>query len=194
IGYSLRLFGCIRVRSGRAGVVPELPCRGVSRLVARAACAGGAGALGRAAQATALPAVPLARRAARRPGRRVRRIVRDLPRLRLTLANLLLLFLSMIAGTFVNPSNDSLVNIERAFAARPWVLGAYRWFELYDLFHSWWFTALMTSLALNLIACSLERLPRIYYLVRYQELRLYRVIGLTFRLPPTPTSLTAHSV
>src|SRR5438132_747981 len=114
--------------------------------------------------------------------------------LRLTLANLLLLFLSMIAGTFVNPSNDSLTNIERAFAGRPWVLGAYRWFELYDLFHSWWFTALLTSLVLNLVACSLERLPRIYYLVRYPERRLDRVIGLRFRVPPAPSVLTSAHI
>ncbi len=114
--------------------------------------------------------------------------------LRLTLANLLLLFLGMIAGTFVNPSNDSLANIERAFAARPWVLGAYRWFELYDLFHSWWFTALLTSLALNLVACSLERLPRIYFLVRYPERRLDRVAGLRFRTSPAPSALTLDAI
>lgn len=108
--------------------------------------------------------------------------------LRLTLANLLLLFLAMIAGTFVNPSNDALANIERAFGgpAHEWhVLGAvfnpilwtYRVFELYDLFHSWWFTGLLVSLALNLIACSIERLPRIWYLVRDPEKRLDRVVG-----------------
>lgn len=114
--------------------------------------------------------------------------------LRLTLANLLLLFLAMIAGTFVNPQNDSLSNIERAFADRPVVLGAYRWFELYDLFHSWWFTLLLLSLALNLIACSVERLPRIYYLVRYPETRLDHVAGLRFRTPPVAVSLTAQEI
>src|SRR5205085_10835284 len=87
----------------------------------------------------------------------IERVWRFFCSLRLTLANLLLLFLAMIAGTFVNPQNDSLANIERAFAGRPGLLGTYRWLELYDLFHSWWFTALMLSLALNLIACSLER-------------------------------------
>ena len=114
--------------------------------------------------------------------------------LKLTLVNLLLLFLAMIAGTFVNPSNDSLANIEKAFAGRPIVLGAYRWFELYDLFHSWWFTALLTSLALNLVACSLERLPRIWYLVRYPERRLDHVIGLRFRVPPAQSPLTTAQV
>jgi cytochrome c biogenesis protein len=114
--------------------------------------------------------------------------------LRLTLANLLLLFLAMIAGTFVNPQNDSLSNIEKAFAGRVWLLRAYRYFELYDLFHSWWFTLLLTSLALNLIACSLERLPRIYFLVRYPERRLDRVTGLRFKVPWAISDLTPMSI
>jgi cytochrome c biogenesis protein len=124
----------------------------------------------------------------------VERIWRFFCSLRLTLANLLLLFLAMIAGTFVNPQNDSLVNIERAFARRPLVVGAYRWLELYDLFHSWWFTLLLLSLALNLIACSLERLPRIWFLVRYPETRLERVAGLRVRVPPSATALSAEAV
>src|SRR5207244_6309906 len=112
----------------------------------------------------------------------------------LTLANLLLLFCGMIAGTFVNPQNDSLANIEKAFANRPRVLAAYRWFELYDLFHSWWFTALLLSLALNLIACSLERLPRIYYLVRWPQLRLEEVKGLRFRAKEADSRLSIDQV
>ncbi len=114
--------------------------------------------------------------------------------LRLTLANLLGLFLAMIAGTFVNPANDSLTNIEKAFAGRTTVLGAYRWFELYDLFHSWWFTLMLTSLALNLIACSFERLPRIYYLVRYPERRLDHVAGLRFKVPASASLLQPEAV
>jgi cytochrome c biogenesis protein len=124
----------------------------------------------------------------------VEQVFRFFCSLRLTLANLLLLFLSMIAGTFVNPQNDSLLNIERAFADRPLVLGAYRWFELYDLFHSWWFTLLLVSLALNLIACSVERLPRIWYLVGYPETRLDHVVGLRFRTGPAKTQLTPEGI
>jgi cytochrome c biogenesis protein len=114
--------------------------------------------------------------------------------LRLTLANLLAFFLGMIAGTFVNPQNDSLTNIEKAFAGRVWTLRAYRWFELYDLFHSWWFTLILVSLALNLIACSLERLPRIWYLVRFPERRLDHVIGLRFKVAATASTLTPDAV
>ena len=120
----------------------------------------------------------------------VEQVFRFFCSLRLTLVNLLLLFVAMIAGTFVNPQNDSLLNIERAFAQRPLVLWSYRWFELYDLFHSWWFTLVLVSLALNLIACSIERLPRIWYLVRYPETRLDHVVGLRFRAAPVATTLS----
>ncbi len=101
--------------------------------------------------------------------------------LKLTLANLAGLFLAMVAGTFVNPSNAPLSEIEQALQGRPAVLWSYRVFELYDLFHSWWFTTLLLSLALNLIACSIERLPRIWYLVRDPERRLDKVKGLRLR-------------
>jgi cytochrome c biogenesis protein len=124
----------------------------------------------------------------------IERIWRFFCSLRLTLVNLLLLFLGMIAGTFVNPQNDSLANIERALAGREWTLRGYRWFELYDLFHSWWFTALLLSLALNLVACSLERLPRIWYLVRYPERRLDHVVGLRFKVPAAASALSAEAV
>ena len=101
--------------------------------------------------------------------------------LKLTLANLLGLFLAMVAGTFVNPSQAGLAEIEQALSGRPAMLWSYRVFELYDLFHSWWFTTLLLSLALNLIACSIERLPRIYLLVRDPEQRLDKVKGLRLR-------------
>src|SRR5205814_2809322 len=124
----------------------------------------------------------------------IERVWRFFCSLRLTLANLLLLFMAMIAGTFVNPQNDSLQNIERAFAGRTGLLATYRYLELYDLFHSWWFTLLLTSLALNLVACSFERLPRIFYLVRYPERRLDHVVGLRFRVSATASPLTAQAI
>ena len=114
--------------------------------------------------------------------------------LKLTLANILLLFLAMVAGTFVNPSNSPLTEIEAAFRNRPALLATYRIFELYDLFHSWWFTLLLLSLALNLIACSMERLPRIWFLVRDPERRLDRVNGLRFRVPATRTLAGADAL
>lgn len=56
-------------------------------------------------------------------------------------------------------------------------------FELYDTFHSWWFSLAILLLALNLIACSIERLPRIY--CDYMRPRPYltdrRLLGLSLK-------------
>ncbi len=62
--------------------------------------------------------------------------------------------------------------------------------ELYDVFHSWWFSCAIYLLALNLIACSIERLPRIYF--DYRRARPYlsqrRMLGLPFNTTLTVTS------
>lgn len=92
--------------------------------------------------------------------------------LRLMVALMGLLILAMAAGTFINPQEDALANIERAFADRPFTLWLYRSFELYAPFKSWWFTLLLVLLGLNNIASSIERLPRIFFIVRNPELRL----------------------
>src|SRR5207253_4816875 len=49
-------------------------------------------------------------------------------------------------------------------------------------------------LALNFIACSLERLPRIYYLIRYPTPRLDEVKGLRFKAAEQPTALGPEQV
>jgi cytochrome c biogenesis protein len=86
---------------------------------------------------------------------------------------LMALFIAgMAAGTFLNPKDDALADIERVFADRPWVLWAYHTFELYAPFKSWWFTAIILALALNNLASSIERLPRIFLIVKYPERKL----------------------
>ncbi|HEY6912058.1 MAG TPA: cytochrome c biogenesis protein ResB, partial [Myxococcales bacterium] len=116
------------------------------------------------------------------------RIFHGFTSLKLTLANLAGLFLAMVAGTFVNPGNAPLAEIERAFAGKPLLLEAYRVFELYDLFHSWWFTLLLLSLALNLIACSIEKLPKIHLTSQYPEKRLDRAGDLRLKASGMPAN------
>ncbi|HZR09849.1 MAG TPA: cytochrome c biogenesis protein ResB [Myxococcales bacterium] len=118
----------------------------------------------------------------------VDRIFRAFCSLKLTLANLFAIFLAMVAGTFVNPGNAPLAEIEQAFASRPLALWSYRWFELYDLFHSWWFTLLLLSLALNLIACSIEKLPKIHLQSQYPEKRLDRAGDLRLKASGMPAN------
>jgi cytochrome c biogenesis protein len=56
-------------------------------------------------------------------------------------------------------------------------------FELNDAFHSWWFSLAILFLSGNLIACSIERLPRIYFDVMRPRpfLTNRRLLGLTLK-------------
>jgi cytochrome c biogenesis protein len=81
--------------------------------------------------------------------------------LRLTVAIILLLGAGSVVGMFV----DQTLTFEehaRAWSPTPLKYHLFTFLELHDVFHSWWFTSLMLLLALNLTACSLERLPRIW--------------------------------
>lgn len=81
------------------------------------------------------------------------------------------LAIACIAGTFVNPQNTPLTEIAKAFGDR-WWWHVYLSLELYDLFHSWWFTLLLLLLALNIIACTIERLPRLALIVLHPDVKL----------------------
>lgn len=73
---------------------------------------------------------------------------------------------TMAFNTFINPEEHALVEIERGFADRPWIVELYRFFELYAPFKSWWFTSIIVMLALNNLASSIERMPRIFLIVK----------------------------
>ncbi|MEM7589861.1 MAG: cytochrome c biogenesis protein ResB, partial [Myxococcota bacterium] len=59
-----------------------------------------------------------------------------------------------------------------ALQGRPVILQLLFLFELGDAFHSWWFGALVLLLALNLTACSIQRLPPIWIAIRSTPKRL----------------------
>jgi cytochrome c biogenesis protein len=94
--------------------------------------------------------------------------------LRLVIPLIFALALASVAGTFINPSNAGLAEISGAFHASEnrWWWQIYLGLELYDLFHSWWFTLLLVLLALNIVACTIERLPRIARVVLHPDLKL----------------------
>ncbi len=95
---------------------------------------------------------------------------------KLMVALMALFALGMAASTFINPKEDALAEIERSFADRPGILWAYHVFELHAPFKSWWFTTIILALALNNLASSIERLPRIFLVVRWPERRLTDVV------------------
>lgn len=82
--------------------------------------------------------------------------------LRLTFVLLVILSLGALLGM----SYDQTLSFDEFLSKTPqsgFVAQLANFFELYDAFHSWWFSLVIVLLSANLIACSLERLPRIYY-------------------------------
>lgn len=85
--------------------------------------------------------------------------------LKLTVVVLLFLSISCFAGMFWDQTltlDEHLINVHGSF----W-LGIYTFFEFNDVFHSWWFGFLVLFLALNLTACSIDRLPKIWIDIQY---------------------------
>ncbi len=75
------------------------------------------------------------------------------------------LIASLTAGCFWGMFFDqtkTLAEHKEEWSTAIWQLYFYETLELNDVFHSWWFGFLIIFLALNLIACSAERLPKIW--------------------------------
>ena len=81
---------------------------------------------------------------------------------KLTVVLLLTLALTSIIGTLI-PQNESPQAYLKAFGAF-----LYRFFDVlgfFDLYHSWWFQALMLLLALNVLVCSIDRLSATWRII-----------------------------
>lgn len=76
--------------------------------------------------------------------------------IKLTIFLLILLALVSIIGTVIKQNAPSAEYIHR------YGIGLYNvldFFNLFDMYHSWWFSAILLLLVINLVACSLHRLP-----------------------------------
>jgi cytochrome c biogenesis protein len=86
-------------------------------------------------------------------------IIYDLFRsLKLTISLLILLAILSIIGTLI------IQNAARTEYIQRYGMGLYEvlnFFNLFDMYHSWWFSAILLLLVINLITCSLHRLPGI---------------------------------
>jgi cytochrome c biogenesis protein len=109
------------------------------------------------------PALPRAQDVARRRGEQgiVDAFWEFFASLRFTIPLMFLLAAACTLGTFANPENHPFTEIREAIGHHAW-FPIYVFFELNDLFHSWWFMLLLVLLVLNLAACTIERLPRIF--------------------------------
>ena len=78
--------------------------------------------------------------------------------LRLVVILLLVLSVLSVAGTIIE-QNKPLQEYYRLF--RPETVELLSRLGLLDMYHSWWFTSCLALLALNIIACTMERYPLI---------------------------------
>jgi cytochrome c biogenesis protein len=76
--------------------------------------------------------------------------------LKLTIFLFILLAILSIFGTLITQNATRLEYIQR------YGIGLYEvlnFFNLFDMYHSWWFSTVLLLLAINLFACSINRLP-----------------------------------
>ena len=72
---------------------------------------------------------------------------------------LILLAILSIIGTLITQNATRSEYIQR------YGIGLYEvlnFFNLFDMYHSWWFSAILLLLVINLVACSLHRFPGVW--------------------------------
>jgi cytochrome c biogenesis protein len=75
---------------------------------------------------------------------------------KLTIPLLIILAILSIVGTLIKQNATSAEYIQRYGVDLYSVLN---FFNLFDMYHSWWFSAILLLLVINLITCSVNRLP-----------------------------------
>lgn len=79
--------------------------------------------------------------------------------LRLTVSLLIILSITSIFGTVIpqgDPPHEYLHGISQA------KLKLYQSLNLFDMYHSWWFIAILALFTINLVVCSARRLPHVW--------------------------------
>jgi cytochrome c biogenesis protein len=81
---------------------------------------------------------------------------------KLTVALLLTLAITSIIGTVI-PQNESPVTYINAYGENLYRI--FSFLNFFDMYRSWWFQILIILLTINIIVCSLERLPKTWKVV-----------------------------
>jgi len=82
--------------------------------------------------------------------------------IRLTIFLFFSLAVTSILGTIIQQG----LPLERYRAIyHPGIFSALKFFNIFDMYHSWWFTTLLILLSINVIVCTLKQIPRIMRLV-----------------------------
>jgi cytochrome c biogenesis protein len=81
--------------------------------------------------------------------------------LKLTISLLILLAATSIIGTIIpqSPQREYLEHISQT------KIHLYSALGFFDMYHSWWFILLLYLLTVNLVACSIKRLPRVWKII-----------------------------
>lgn len=82
---------------------------------------------------------------------------------------------AVLVGSFAGMFFDQTLTYEEhaaEWASAAWKLRLFTFLELNDVFGSWWFGLIIVVLLINLIACSIERLPKIWIDVKNPRRKL----------------------
>jgi cytochrome c biogenesis protein len=85
--------------------------------------------------------------------------------LKLTIFLLILLAILSIIGTLIAQNANPLEYIQRFGIGFYEVLN---FFNLFDMYHSWWFSTILVLLMINLVTCSLHRFPGVWRQISHQ--------------------------
>ena len=79
--------------------------------------------------------------------------------LKLTTTIIILIIATSMIGTVVAQRLQTNTPIEEIYG--PLVIQIFGFFNLFDLYHSWWFNTLLVIFFINLIVCTVDRFPKI---------------------------------
>lgn len=89
--------------------------------------------------------------------------------LKLSISLLICLALTSIIGTIVPQGNIPPEYLQTISDSK---FKLYQSLSFFDMYHSWWFMLLLYLLTVNLVACSIKRLPRVWKIVSEPQLTM----------------------
>ena len=89
--------------------------------------------------------------------------------LKLSISLLIALALTSIIGTVVPQGNIPPEYLQTISESK---FKLYQSLSFFDMYHSWWFMLLLYLLTVNLVACSIKRLPRVWKIVSEPQLTM----------------------
>ncbi len=96
----------------------------------------------------------------------VRVVIKRLSSIKLTVALLFILAGVSIIGTLI-PQDLQQIEYVRRFGFPLYRL--LNFFGIFDIYHTWWFKGIILLLAINLLVCSIDRLPGVYKSIKHKK-------------------------